>query len=283
MLDSACFSQAPSERPLRVDDVAHMPEPPLVDDVAVRMQEPETRPVPYVYRRGKWVKASEARLNPMERAGIENPDGNGDTPTAWRLLPEAEYRGNIAWAEKKIEAASQLPTVSTLIAGFAVANLFEVDRSAFAGDARLAAYCFFLACTIGANLYISIVLSFLTAKGTSIVARDQREIDSGRYFGKRGSSANRAFVGAHGEHVCRAHAYVASNYSIIDFSTRLFLLSILSYVCAIGVFVVDQLPAPTAVVTVAPTLAGTVYLYRTLYAMGEFDIPGCSVDRTGSG
>jgi hypothetical protein len=46
---------------------------------------------------------------------------------------------------------------------------------------------------------------------------------------------------------------------------------------------VDQLPAPTAVVTVAPTLAGTVYLYRTLYAMGEFDIPGCSVDRTGSG
>lgn len=66
-----------------------------------------------------------------------------------------------------------------------------------------------------------------------------------------------------------AHAYIANHSHVINSSTRLFLASIISYVCALIVFVVDQLPTHTAYVTAIPTLAGTIYLYRTLFDIGE--------------
>ena len=83
MLDSACFSQAPSERPLRVDDVAHMPEPPLVDDVAVRMQERSHR------ARLSECKHRERR-DRVRMATIEGEEGDsshcGGDPLSFGLL-----------------------------------------------------------------------------------------------------------------------------------------------------------------------------------------------------
>ena len=257
----SCFTAPPREPPAPAVPLEHIKE---IEHAPAEVVEP-TRPVCYVFRRGNWVKASDARLSALEREGIFNPEGNGDTPTAWRILPEEHYRGNNEWAEKKLEAAAQLPTVSTLVVGFAVANVFELDKGTFESKVLLDCYCFCLATTIAANLFISIVLSFMISKANNLLAQDRREVESGRWHAQ-----NRAHIGAHGEHVSRAHAYIANHFNIIAQSNKLFLMSITAYVAALGIFVVDQLPRRTVYCVIVPTVAGTVGLFKTLFDIGEF-------------
>ena len=173
----------PADVPAAVAAPAPAVAPKLVEEI-VDVQE-VSRPTCYVFRRGQWVKASEAKLSALERAGIENPEGNGDTPTAWRVLPQEHYSGCNEWSEKKLEAASQLPTVSTLIVGFAVANIFGLERDTFKSALLLDLYCLCLATTIAANLFISIVLSFMVAKANNLLARDRRALESGRWRGAK--------------------------------------------------------------------------------------------------
>ena len=227
---------------------------------------PDGLPKAFVFRRGRWEPAA-ARddITQVERHGIDNPAGNGDTPTAHKVLPIECWEANVVWAENVIASASSLPQVSTLFAGFSIANLFGIHHDTFSSHVLVNVFLSCQGTTIALNLYIAVAVSTLCMKATRQIASDRRVLIDRSRYGK----GNVVFIGKHGENVAPCHGIMANHHHIIDNSMKMFMWSIVSYLVAIFAWAIDQLEYQSTLLVVTPVAMSGLYLFVTLFQFGH--------------